>query len=93
MLLCLFLSSTGPSSQMGLSADRVMFNITVTFSASSPTEQTVSAAIANDVIALEDDELVSVRLITQSPASGVNLGQINTTRVTIVDDDCKFIKV
>ena len=67
-----------------------MFSGMVTFTASGPKEQTVTATIPNDMIALEDDELVNVHLSIVSPASGVSLGSVQTTVVTIVDDDCKF---
>ena len=83
---------TGPSNQVNIGPDRVVFNNTVTITANGPTEQTVtvSVLIQNDVIALEDDELVTVDLTIVSPPSGVNPGDFITTFVTIVDDDCKF---
>ena len=75
---------------MKIGPDRVVFNDNVTFTAGGPKEQNVSAAIINDVIALEDDEIVTVNLIIISPTSGVNPGRFTSTVVTIVDNDCKF---
>ena len=94
MFLCLFFFPTGLSDQMGIDQDRVVFNSTVTFTADGLTEQTVSATIPNDMIAPENDEIVNVSLTIVSPASGVNLGQYQTTLVTIVyDDNGKFSEV
>ena len=78
---------------MKVAPDRLEFNSTVKFIAGGSKHQTVSKSIINDVVALEDNELVNVSLIIQSPASGVILGQFPTTLVTIVDDDCKFSNV
>ena len=61
----------------------------VTFTVGGPAEQTVSPIIIDDMIALKDDEIVSVNLAVVSPASGVNLGDFPTTAVIIVNDDCK----
>ena len=71
----------------------MVFDAIVTFTAGGPTEQTVSADIRDDMIALENDEIVNVSLTIVSPASGVNLGYFPTTVVSIVDDDCKFSMV
>ena len=92
MLLYLFLSSTGPSSQVEVGPEKVVFDRVVLFAAGDPTEQTVSVTIPNDLIALENDELVNVNLTIICPASGVTFGQFSTTLVTIVDDDRKFAK-
>ena len=74
----------------GVGPDRVKFNSTVRFTPDGPKEQTVSAMISNDDIALEDNEEVNVTLNVLSPSSGVMLGDFPTTLVTIVNDDCKF---
>ena len=71
----------------------MVFNHTVTFTVGGPTKWNLSVPIKNDMIALEEDEVVQVHLIIESPASGVNLGKFNTTLVTIVDDDSKFNRV
>ena len=91
MYRALDLCQTGPSAQMIIGPDRVVFDSMVTFTAGGPTEQTVSTIIENDMIALEGDEIVNVWLTIDSPPSGVIFGAIQTTVVTITDDDCKFI--
>ena len=74
---------------MKIGPDRVVFNDNVTFTAGGPTEQNVSTTIVNDVIALEDDEIVTVDLTIDSPATGVSFGVFTQTVVTIVDNDGK----
>ena len=75
---------------MNIGTDKVVFNSTITFTDGGPKEKTVSAVIEDDMIALEDDELITVDLTIVSPTSGVTLGDNPTTTVTIVDNDCKF---
>ena len=51
---------------------------------------TVSKEIHNDDIALEADEVVNIDLTIDPPVSGVTTGAIDSTVVTITDDDSKF---
>ena len=67
-----------------------MFKQNVTFTPGGPTELIVSATIINDMIAFEDDEVVTVNLTIVSPITGLSLGSFPTTVVIIVDDESKF---
>ena len=87
-----FSPGTGPSTQVEIGVDRVDFSdVKVTFvgGLTQGTVQTVSAAIIDDELALEDDKLVHIDLIIASPRGIVSLGVFPTTVVTIVDNDCK----
>ena len=66
-----------------------MFNQQVVFTTGSTTSQTASAQIVNDMIALEENEVVNLEIVIESPTSGVSLGYFPTTEVVIVDDECK----
>ena len=61
----------------------------ITFNADGPKKMNVSAVIVNDEVALEADEIVTVRITDVSPIPGVNVG-LQTTVVTIIDDDRKL---
>ena len=67
----------------------VMFSGSLTFTPDGPKEQTVSATIQDDSIALEDDEEVIVTLNIDTPTTGLTLSSIPSTTVTILDNDGK----
>ena len=90
MLLRPYLCPKGPSSQTDIGSDKVQFNRTVTFTPGGSKEDTVSATVINDDIALEASEIVDVSLSIVSPMSRVSFDDFPTTVVTIHDDDCKL---
>ena len=82
---------TGPSPQTTVGTDRVVFrDKTVTFTPSGPKEQSVFTPIIDDMVAIEDDEMVTVNLTILSPSSGVKLGLHKSTKVIIEDNDGKL---
>ena len=84
-----FFNPTGPSEQTTIGPDRVVLKSNITFTAGGPTEHTVSATIVNDMIAFEEDEVVTVDLTIINPIPDVYLGSFPTTVLTIVDNDGK----
>ena len=84
-----FLCSTGPSSQTKIGPDRVVYNSQVVFTINGPFRWTASAQFINDLITLEDDEMVNLDVVIDSPSSGITFNYFPTTVVRIVDNDCR----
>ena len=68
----------------------MVYNQQLVFTPNGPYAQNASVRIINDMIALEENETISVRLVFLSTTSGVSLGHFPTTVVEIVDNDCKL---
>ena len=84
-----YLSPTGPTNQATVGPNRLVYDSDAVFSSIGPFRQTVYASIIDDEIGLEDDEIVHLVLIINSPSPHVTFSHFSTTVVKIVDDDCK----
>ena len=63
------------------------FNVTITFSGDDD-RQPFPLEILHDVIA-DGNETIELRITTPEDLERVRPGAINTTTITIIDDDCK----
>ena len=71
--------------ELGTDIDQVL-----TF-APTESEKCVQFRIVDDTIALEPDEILMFRLVLTESVTGVSLGLINLTTVTLQDDDSKLV--
>ena len=60
---------------------------TITFLPGAPSTITIPFTITDDGVALEPDEQYNVTLNVISPNMGVSVGNFETTRVVVVDND------
>ena len=85
MSICL----PGPSNQPNIERSAEGIDQLVTFSSDpeAPDRMTVSFTLTDDEVALEPVEAYIARLTVESATSGVVVGEVDRTRINVLDDD------
>ena len=67
---------------------------TVTFTSRGPNEQTIQLSVNKDeFLELNETYLLTLQLSSESIDAGAQIGAINQTRVTIINDDSKILYI